>query len=64
MFAVFVNEVSPSVVQHILLACNVAEDITDDTEFVENLNEDDMVFGFSADDWFDIIVDALSEYGR
>ena len=63
VYAVFVNEASPSVVQEILLSCNVAEDIGDDTEFVEDLDEDDKVFGFSAYDWFDISVDALAEYG-
>ena len=63
VYAVFVNEASPLVVQEILLSCNVAEDITDDTEFIAGLGEDDMIFGFSADDWFDILVDALAEYG-
>jgi len=62
VYAVFVNEASPSVVQEILLSCNVAEDITDETEFVEDLNENEKVFGFSADDWFDILVDALDTY--
>jgi hypothetical protein len=50
-------------VQEILLSCSVAEDINDDTEFVEDLDEEDKVFGFSADDWFDNIVDALGVYG-
>jgi hypothetical protein len=50
------------VVQEILLSCNVAEDITEETEFVEDILDSKKGFGFSADDWFDIIIDAMHEY--
>ena len=44
------------------MSCNVAEDITEETQFDENLLDVDKYFGFSADDWFDIIVEELAEY--
>lgn len=61
LFAVWTNPKSGKV-EVMFLSCNVAEDITEDTVFDENLAEDEMHFGFSADDWFDIIVAALAEY--
>jgi hypothetical protein len=59
---VFVNDASPLVVQELLLSCNVTDDITDETKFVAGVDDVDKVFGFSAEDWFDILVDALAEY--
>ena len=63
IFAVFVREGSPDNVQEILLSCNVAADITEETEFDENLQQKDKFFGFTAEDWFDVIVEVLFEYG-
>ncbi|CAM9297017.1 unnamed protein product, partial [Ectocarpus fasciculatus] len=61
LFAVWSNQLTGKV-EVLFLTCNVAEDITDDTVFDEGLAECDMHFGFSADDWFDIIVECLAEY--
>jgi len=61
LFAVWSNTNSGKV-EVMYLSCNVAPDITDDTVFDENLGDEDKHFGFSAADWFDIIVDALHEY--
>ena len=59
---VFASFVKNDVVQYIMLSCNVAEDITDETEFDEALDDNDKYFGFTAEDWFDIIVGVMHEY--
>jgi hypothetical protein len=46
-----------------LLSCNVADDFDDDTEFDEDLEEDDKFYGFTAADWFDVIRDVLLDFG-
>lgn len=61
LFAVWSNDKTGKV-EVMFLSCNVAPDITEDTIFDENLTEDDKHFGFSAADWFDIIVDTLDQY--
>ena len=63
IYAVYVSNAHPMVVQEFLLSCNVAEDITDETDFVDDLADSEKGFGFSAEDWFDILVDALQIYG-
>ena len=60
--AVFAAFVKSDVVQTIMLSCNVAEDINEETEFDEALEDNEKRFGFTADDWFDVIVAAMAEY--
>ena len=59
MFASFTKN---GLAQNVMLSCNVAEDISDDTEFDEALDEDEKYYGFTANDWFDIIVEVMYEY--
>ncbi len=47
-----------------MLSSNVADDFEENTEFEKNLAVHDMSYGFTADDWFDIIIDALHLHGR
>lgn len=63
IFATFMDEKTNNPVQ-LLLSCNVADDFDENTEFEENLAVHDMSYGFTADDWFDIIIDALHLHGR
>jgi hypothetical protein len=63
IFATFVEALKnrgDQVVEY-LLSCNVQEDITDDTEFVEGVNPDHMLFGLTAEDLFDHIVAVLHD---
>jgi hypothetical protein len=61
LFAAWTNKMNGKV-DVMYLSCNVAEDITAETVFDEALPEAEKKFGFSADDWFDIIVDCLRQY--
>ena len=62
IFATFTDEVSNDV-EEFLLSCNVAEDVDENTEFDENLPDSLKHFGFTAADWFDVIVDSLAQFG-
>ena len=61
LFAAWTNKVNGKV-EVMYLSCNVAENITAETVFEAALPEAEKKFGFSADDWFDIIVDCLRQY--
>lgn len=61
--AIYATFMERNVRCEILLSCNVAEEINDDTVFDENLSEEDKFFGFTAADWFDCIVNVLFQYG-
>lgn len=51
-------------VVQVLLSCNVADDFDEETEFEVDLPDNEKLFGFTAADWFDSIVDVLNgEYG-
>jgi hypothetical protein len=67
IFAAYSKETTttaPQLVQ-VLLSCNVADDFDDDTQFDDDLHEDEKFYGFTAADWFDVIADVLNlEYGR
>ena len=45
--------------EEILLSCAVQEDIDETTEFVEDLDDDEKLFGFTAADIFDMICTSL-----
>ena len=62
IFAIWYNEKTEKVVE-VLLSCHVAEDVDQNTEFVADIIDDEKKFGFSAADWFDIILDVLHVYG-
>ena len=48
-----------------MLSCNVAEDFDENAEFHADVAQQDIIYGFSAADWFDVIVDVLNlEYGQ
>ena len=49
-------------IREYLLGCNVGEDVDEETEFVDGLDDSDKSFGFTADDWFDVIIDVLWKY--
>ena len=58
VFATFLDSSTDEIVDF-LLTCNVAEDVDDSTDFDSLLPESLKTFGFTAADWFDVIVDAL-----
>ena len=61
IFLVFFYEKLQEVTEF-MLSCNVAEDVDEDTEFDPDLPEALKKFGFTAADWFDVIVDVLQQY--
>jgi hypothetical protein len=60
--AIYATFMERNVRCELLLSCNVAEDIDEDTVFDENLRDEDKYFGFTAADWFDVIVNVLYQY--
>jgi hypothetical protein len=61
-YAIFItwsNEKTGAVEEH-LIYFGVAEDVSEETEFVEGLDDSLKKFGFTAADWFDIICLALN----
>jgi hypothetical protein len=62
IFAVFFDKKQQEVIEF-MLSCNVAEDFDEDTEFDPDLPESLKKFGFTAADWFDVIVDVLQIFG-
>ena len=60
IFAKFVRKSGGSeIVEEVLLSCAVQEDVDESTEFVEDLDDDDKLFGFTAADIFDMICTSL-----
>jgi hypothetical protein len=62
-YAIFItwsNE-NTEAVEEYLIYFGVAEDIDEDTPFVEELDNSQRKFGFTAADWFDIICVALND---
>ena len=45
-----------------LLSCNIAEDVDEETDFDMNLPDNLKQFGFTAADWLDIIRDVLFNF--
>ena len=60
-FCSYFDEKTNSIREY-LLECNVGEDVDEETEFVNGLDDSEKSFGFSADDWFDVIIDVLWKY--
>ena len=61
IFGCYFDEPTDSIREY-LLGCNVGEDVDEETEFVDGLDDSDKSFGFTADDWFDVIIDVLWKY--
>lgn len=62
IFATWTMPIS-STVKTALLSCYVQDDI-DDAEYLSDVQDSDRVFGLTAEDQFDCIIDVLMSYGR
>ena len=61
IFCSYFDEKTDSIRKY-LPGCNVGEDVDEETEFDDCLDDSDKSFEFTADDWFDVIIDVLWEY--
>ena len=57
-FITWSNETTGTVKRY-LICCNVAEDVDEETQFAEGMNDNDKSFGFTAEDWFDVLCSNL-----
>jgi len=51
-------------VVELLLSCNIAEDVDEETDIDMNLPDNFRHFGFTNADWFDIIRDFLFDFDK